>query len=120
MTDQWKVKRENANNRSGLGRRNTIVGEFVAVDARDLMYSRYLSKLQQDQLLYMDTDSVIFYVDKRNPSHVKLPTSDMLGELKDEYADVLSVNPSWYVYEFMAFCPKMYVILKDAMSGKIV
>ena len=113
--------RENANNRSGLGGRNTIVGAFVTAAARDLMYSPYLSKLQPDQLLYTDMDSVIVYLDKRNPSHVKLPTSDMLGELKDEYTDVLSENPSWYVYKFMAFGPKMYqLILKYATSGKII
>ena len=113
--------RENANNRSGLGGRNTIVGAFITAAVRDLMYSRYLSKLEPDQLLYTDTDSVIVYLDKRNPSHVKLPMLDMLGELKNEYANVLSENPSWYVYEFMAFGPKMYqLILKDATSGKIV
>ena len=38
--------RENANNRSGLGRRNTVVGAFFTTAARDLMYSHYLSKLQ--------------------------------------------------------------------------
>ena len=113
--------RENTNNRSGLGGRNTIVGAFVTAAARDLMYSRYLSKLQPDQLLYTDTDSAIVYVDKRNPLHVKLPTSNMLGELKDEYADILSENSSWYVDEFMAFGPKMYqLILKDGANGKVV
>ena len=74
--------------------------------ARDLMYFRYLSKLQPDQLLYTDMDSVIVYVDKRNPLHVKLPTSNMLDELKDEYADILSENSSWYVHEFMALAQR--------------
>ena len=82
--------RENANNRSGLGGRNTIVGAIVMAAARDLMYSHCLSKLQPDQLLYTDMDSVIVYVDKRNPLHIILPTSNMLCELKDEYADILS------------------------------
>ena len=54
--------RENANNRSGLGGRNITVGAFVTTAARGFMYSRYLSKLQPDQLLYTDTDSVIVYV----------------------------------------------------------
>ena len=43
--------RESNNNRSGLGGRNTIVGAFITAAARDLMYSRYLSKLKPDQLL---------------------------------------------------------------------
>ena len=64
--------------------------------ARDLIYSRYLSKLQPDELLHTDMDSVIVYVDKRDPLHVKLPTSNILGDLKDEYADILSENSSWY------------------------
>ena len=42
--------RENANNRSGLGGRNTIVDAFVMAAAKDLMYSRYISKLQPDEL----------------------------------------------------------------------
>ena len=32
----------------------------------DLMFSRYLSKLHSDQLLYTDTDSVIVNDDDRN------------------------------------------------------
>ena len=72
-------------------------------------------------MLYTDTDSVIVYVDKRNPLHIKLPTSNMWGELKDEYADILSENLSWYIHEFMAFGPKMYqLVLKDGANGKVV
>ena len=49
--------RESFNTHSGLGGRNTIVGVFVTAAARDLMISRFLSKLTPDQLLY--TDSLI-------------------------------------------------------------
>ena len=121
MTSIEGENRENANNRSGLGGRNTIVGAFTTAAARDLMYSCYLSKLQPDQLLYADMDSVIVYVDKRNSLHIKLPTLNMLGKLKGKYADILSENSSWYVHEFMAFGTKMYqLILKDGTNGKIV
>ena len=66
-------------------------------------------------------DSVIVVHDKSNKAHVTLPMSDLLGELKDEYGDVLSVNPSWYVSEFIAFGPKMYqLIFKDRKTGKMV
>ena len=105
--------RESENNRSGLGGRNTIVGAFVMAAARDLMFHRYLSKLHPDQLLYTDTDSVIVYEDARNDSHVKLPTLDMLGDLKDEYGELLSEHPNWYIEEFMAFGPKMYQLIDD-------
>ena len=103
--------RERENARSGLGGRNTIVGSFVTAEARRLMYERYLSKLGRDQLLYTDTDSVIMYRDKANESHVELPTSDLLGDLKDEYGELLSRNPGWYVKEFFAYGPKMYHLL---------
>ena len=58
--------RENNNSQSGLGGRNTVVGAFITAAACDLMYSHYLSKIQPDQLLYTDTDSVIMFRDKRN------------------------------------------------------
>ena len=63
---------------------------------------------------------IVFY-NKDNLLHVNLQTSDMLGDLKDEYGDLLSENPSWYINEFIAFGPKMYqLILKDSKTGKIV
>ena len=111
--------KEIANNRNGLGGRNTIVGAFVMAAARDLIYSHYLSKLQPDQLLYTDMDSVIVYVDKRNPLHIILPTSNMLSELKDEYADILPGNSSWYIHESKASEPKMYqLVLNDCWMGQ--
>ena len=104
-----------------MGGRNTIVGAFVTAAARDLMFRRYLSKLHPDQLLYTDTDSVIIYGDARNDSHFKLLTSDMLGDLKDEYGELLSEHPNWYIEEFMAFGPKMYqLILRDVNTKEIV
>ena len=77
-----------------MGGRNIIVGAFMTAATRDLMFCRYLSKLHPDQLLYTNTDSVIVYKDDRNHLHVKLPTSDMLGDLKDEYGEVLSEDPN--------------------------
>ena len=84
------------------------------------MFSHYLSKLELDQLLCTDTDTVIVYEDLKNPNHIQLPTSDMLGDLKDEYAELLAENPNWYIHEFIAFGPKMYqLVLRDKESGKI-
>ena len=113
--------RERQNCRSGFGGKNVIVGAFVMAASRDLMYFRYLSKLMFDQLLYTDTDSVIMYRDFNQANHVMLPTSDLLGDLKDEYEDVLKEHPTWYVDEVIAFGPKMYhLILRDKISGKVV
>ena len=85
------------------------------------MYFRYLLKLTFDQLLYTDTDSVIMYQDFNQADHVMLPTSDLLGDLKDKYEDVLKELPTWYIDEVIAFGPKMYhLILRDKISGEVV
>ena len=50
-----------------------------------------------------------------------LLTSDLLGDLKDEYEDVLKEHPTWYIDEVIAFGPKMYhLILRDKISGEVV
>ena len=50
-----------------------------------------------------------------------LSMSDLLGDLKDEYEDVLKEHPMWYVDEVIVFDPKMYhLILRDKISGKVV
>ena len=109
------------NNRSELSGRNTEVGAFVIAATQDLMYSGFLSKLASDQMLYMDTDSLMYFYDSKNPLHIKLPTSDMLGDLKDEYKELLLNNPNWYVKEFIAFGPKMYeIVMSDKLNGEIV
>ena len=113
--------RERRNCRSGLGGKNVIVGAFVMAASRDLMHFRYLSKLTFNQLLYTDMDSVIMYWDFNRADHVMLPMSDLLGDLKDEYEDVLKEHPTWYIDEVIAFGPKMYhVILRDKISGEVV
>ena len=113
--------RERENARSGLGGRNTIVGSFVTAAARRLMYDRYLSVVHKDQLLYTDTDSIVMYRNKDNVNHMELPTSNLLGELKDEHEELMSENPTWYVQEFFAFGPKMYqLIFKDKVTKCIV
>ena len=50
-----------------------------------------------------------------------LPMSDLLGDLKDEYKDILEEHSMWYVDEVIAFGPKMYhLILRDKISGEVV
>ena len=45
----------------------------------------------------------------------------MLGDFKDEYAEMLNENPNWYVHEFMEFGPKMYqLVLRDMDTNEIV
>ena len=113
--------RERENARSGLGGRNTLVGSFVTAGARQLMYEKYLSKLNAEQLLYMDTDSIVMYRKKKDVNHVSLPTSSLLSELKNEHEELLLENPTWYVQEFFAFGPKMYQLaFRDKVTGHVV
>ena len=47
--------------------------------------------------------------------------SDLLGDLKDDYEDVLREHPMWYIDEVIAFGSKMYhLILRDKISGEVV
>ena len=87
--------RERENDRSGLGGKNSIVGAFVTAASRDLMYMHYLSKLTSEQLLYTNTDSMIVYSDVDVDTHINLPTSDLLGDLKDKYGDLLRNDSIW-------------------------
>ena len=58
---------------------NVFIAAFTTCHARLKLYN-YLERLQ-DQVLYYDTDSVIY---KWAPGLVKIPTGDLLGEMKDE------------------------------------
>ena len=85
------------------------------------MYDRYLSRFCVDELLYMDMDSMVVFHDETNKSHIMLPIADLLGDLKDEYGDLLASNPSWCMGKFIAFGPQMYqLIFKDKVSGRIM
>ena len=113
--------RERENNRMGLGGKNPIFGAFVTAASRDLMYFQYLSMLCLDQLLYTNTDSIIVFFDEDDETQVSLPTSDLLGDLKDEYGNLFQDHPMWYVSELIAFGPKIcQLIVKDKNTGKVV
>ena len=116
-----RENREKENNRGGLGGKNPIIRAFVMAASRHLMYFHYLSKLKPQQLLCTDTDSVIVYFDEDADGHIDLPTSDLLGVLKDEYGDLLLLNPMWYISELIVFGPKMYqLILCDKNNGEVM
>ena len=69
----------------------------------------------------MDTDSIVMYRRKKDSKHVSLPTSSLLGELKNEHEELLLENPTWYMQQFFAFGPKMYqLVFKDKVTGRVV
>ena len=112
---------ERENNRMGLGGKNPIVGAFVTAASRDLMYFRYLSVLHPDQLLYTEMDSIMVFFNENDETHVSLPMSDLLEDLKDEYGDLFRDHQTWYVSELVTFGSKMYqLIIRDKNSGKVI
>lgn len=61
---------------------NIAVACFTTSSARLRLYSA-LEELDR-QVLYFDTDSVVYIYDKNNPNHTKLENGDLLGEWTDE------------------------------------
>lgn len=88
------LKHEDAN--ASSGKINIFIACFTTALARLKLYTE-LEKLEQ-QVLYYDTDSIIYSYKKRQ---VKIPTGVFLGEMTDELeGDVIS--------EFGSAGPKSY------------
>lgn len=77
---------------------NIFVAAFTTAHARLHLYRQALFLLQPQQILYMDTDSVIY---KHRPGQPKLPKGDHHGEFKDEV-------PGDNIIEFATSGPKNY------------
>lgn len=78
---------------------NVAISAFTASHARIRLYE--LLETLERQVLYFDTDSVIYVVDKNNKNHKDLPTGELLGELTDELNGL-------YITEFVSTGPKSY------------
>jgi hypothetical protein len=61
---------------------NIVIAAYTTAHARLKLYSE-LEKLDR-QVLYFDTDSIIYVIDQTNKSHYEPPLGDYLGEFKDE------------------------------------
>ena len=61
---------------------NIAVACFTTSSARLRLYSAL--EVLNRQVLYFDTDSVVYIYDKDNPEHKKLENGDLLGEWTDE------------------------------------
>lgn len=76
---------------------NIFIAAFTTCNARIKLYES-LDALQVEQVLYFDTDSVVYRWQQGHPS---IATGDMLGEMKDELdGDVIK--------EFVCGGPKNY------------
>ena len=85
---------------------NMAVACFTTSRARMRLYEEALKPLDR-QVLYFDTDSVVYLYDKNNPQHIKLKNGDLLGEWTDELegkrmvGTFVSGGPKNYSYEVM-------------------
>jgi hypothetical protein len=61
---------------------NTVIAAYTTAHARLKLYSE-LDKLGT-QVLYFDTDSIIYVIDHTDQNHYDPPLGDYLGEFKDE------------------------------------
>ena len=78
---------------------NIFVACFTTCWARLKLYREGLSKLLPQQVLYFDTDSIIF---SHRPGQPMLPLGDHLGEFTSE------LKPGDHIVEFAAAGPKNY------------
>ena len=96
--DSLKVVYSNLReNQLDNGRVNIFIAAFTTCWARLKLYS-YLEQLQQ-QVLYFDTDSVIF---SWKPGQPDIPLGDVLGEMTNELDD------GDYIIDFTSAGPKNY------------
>ena len=82
---------------------NIAIASFTTSSARLRLY--YGLNLLNHQVLYHDTDSIVYKYDKNNPNHNELPLGDNLGEWTDELegkkmiGTYVSGGPKNYSYE---------------------
>ena len=100
------VVREHEENQIDNGKRNIFIAAFTTCNARLKLYS-YLDLLQK-QVLYFDTDSVIY---RWQPGQPKVPLGDYLGDMTNE------LEGDDHIVEFVSGGPKNYGY--TTASGKV-
>jgi len=100
------VVREKEDNQLDNGRRNIFVAAFTTCHARLKLYE-YLNLLKE-QVLYFDTDSVIYKWKEGQP---QVPLGDFLGEMTDE------LEGDDHIVEFVSGGPKNYGYVTE--KGKV-
>tara|TARA_Y100001937_G_C7134106_1_gene339043 strand:- start:1554 stop:5369 length:3816 start_codon:yes stop_codon:yes gene_type:complete len=96
----YKIKDEYVENDYNT---SIAIASFTTASARCRLY--YALNLLGKQVLYFDTDSVVYVYNENNPQHNKLENGDLLGEWTDELEGQIMVNtfvsggPKNYSYE---------------------
>lgn len=79
---------------------NVVIAAYTTAQARLKLYEHL--KTLQEQVIYYDTDSII-YIYKKGASSI--PTGDFLGDMTDELA---GYGPGSFIAEFVSGGPKTY------------
>lgn len=85
---------------------NMAIACFTTSRARMRLYEEALQVLDR-QVLYFDTDSVVYVYDSNNPKHYRLKNGDLLGDWTDELegdkmvGTFVSGGPKNYSYELL-------------------
>ena len=79
---------------------NIAIASFTTCWARLKLYS--VLETLNDQVLYFDTDSIIYVYDEENPNHKMVETGDYLGDLTNE------LDADDHIVEFVSTGPKCY------------
>jgi hypothetical protein len=91
---------------------NMAIACFTTSRARMRLYEEALKTLDR-QVLYFDTDSVVYTYNPNNINHIKLKNGDYLGEWTDELdgnkmvGSFVSGGPKNYSYELLSYVDKM-------------
>ena len=90
---------------------NVILASFTTANARVILYS-YLSKIKNpSNILYCDTDSIIYVQDSDYKSETPdIPTGSHLGEMTNELPDDVDLDSSYNAG------PKIYSISSKKLS----
>jgi hypothetical protein len=92
---------------------NVVIGVFTTAYGRMELY-RELDRLQ-DQVLYCDTDSIIYKYDENNTSHKQIAPGEYLGQWKDELEDKYGKN---HIVQFVSGGPKNYAYRLERKDDK--
>jgi hypothetical protein len=92
---------------------NVVIGVFTTAYGRMELY-RELDRLQ-DQVLYCDTDSIIYKYNKNNTQHKQIAVGEYLGQWKDELEDKQGRNT---IVQFVSGGPKNYAYKLDRKDDK--
>ena len=95
---------------------NIMIGICTTAAARERL-QEHMDMLHPDQVVYMDTDSIIYVADPLNKDFTTLELGDNLGALTNEIDKVLKKHPDAKIKEVVCAGPKNYAYRIEWATG---